>query len=324
LSRAEPRGKAPGNRGFSFSRKARETEGGWLLLVGNPRSRRGRAGFEAARRALESAGGRPRRVLLARSPADVRRGIEDALDAGCGAVAVAGGDGTVGLAAGVLAGTNAVLGVLPAGTGNDFARTLDLPLDLEGAARAISGGTVRAVDVGAVNGRLFVNAASLGLSAEVARRVGAAQKRHLGRLAYPLAALRLLFSHRPFRVRFAGDVEFAGWTHQVVVANGRYQGGGTPTLEEADPSSGRLAVYVVEGRSRWIVFLVGLLVRFGRHTDLPPTQTFEARRFSIQTDGPQRIDADGEEIATTPAEFSILPGALRVFVPEEVTVSRKS
>jgi len=289
---------------------------GPFLLAGNFRSRSGRELLGKVRNALEELGA-VTEVAVSRRPEELRRAVRTALTKGTRRVIAVGGDGTVGLVAGALVGRDATLGIVPAGTGNDFARTMGIPMNTAEAARIAVRGSERAVDVGLVNGHPFVNAASVGLSAEVAHNVTAAQKAMLGPLAYPATAARLLVSHRPLCVRLSGDAAFEGWSHQLVVANGHFQGGGTPTLPEADPESGRLAAYLVEGRSRVTLFLVGLLVRFGRHTELAPTVTFEGRRFLVETERPRRINADGEEIGRTPAEFSIRPRALRVLVPAD-------
>lgn len=293
-----------------------------LFVVGNSRSRSGRRLLKDTRRALEELGAATE-VASVRRPAELRQAVLTALERGERRIVAVGGDGTVGLVAGALVGRDAELAIVPAGTGNDFARTLGIPSDTAEAVWIAAHGSVREVDVGLVNGYPFVNAASVGLSAEVAHHVTSAQKARLGAFAYPLTAARLFFTHRPFHLRLSGDAVFEGWSHQLVVANGRFQGGGTPTLPEADPESGALAAYVVEGKSRVTLFLVGLLVRFGRHTELAPTLTFEGRRFRLETERPRRINADGEEVGWTPAEFSIRAGALRVRVPRDDADSRR-
>ena len=134
-------------------------------------------------------------------------------------------------AGGRLAGTPTVLGVLPLGTANDFARTLEVPLDPAAAVAALPTSTVADVDLGRAGRRPFLNVASMGLSVGVADRLTPRLKRRLGRFAYPVATLRAFRQHVPFRVR----LEFPDGDHETLevddvlrlaVGNGRHYGGG--------------------------------------------------------------------------------------------------
>ncbi len=124
-----------------------------LPLLINRRSRRGREHFQAALDALEGAGVALRVLGPAGSQAHAGELIDAEVRAGAPAIIVGGGDGTLSAAAGRLAGSGTALGVLPLGTGNTFARSLGLPLDLAGAAEVIAGRSVQSVDLGRVNGR---------------------------------------------------------------------------------------------------------------------------------------------------------------------------
>ena len=118
---------------------------------------------------------------------------------------VGGGDGTIGCAAGLVAHTGTALGVLPLGTANDFARTLEIPANLTGAVDTLLHGNVVDVDLGTVDGRAFLNVASLGLSVAVTRQLTPRLKHRLGRFAYPAATLAAYRRHRPFAARLELD-----------------------------------------------------------------------------------------------------------------------
>ena len=197
-------------------------------------------------------------------------------------------------AAGVLAGTRAALGVLPLGTANDFARTLHIPDDLEGALRVIARGAVRAVDVAWLGDRAFLNAASLGVSSELTRRLEDGLKRRAGKLAYPVAAPAAAVGQPAFKLRIELDGRvIADDALQVVVGNGRYHGGGRLIAPRARIDDHRLDVYVLSAASdareatrpdrlRDLAALARyawLLLR-GKHLDYP--RVFHARSASVR------------------------------------------
>jgi YegS/Rv2252/BmrU family lipid kinase len=297
-----------------------------VLLV-NVGAREGDASLSAARATLERAG-----VGLdgaqAVAPGELPSCIRGELAAGAQRFVVGGGDGTLSAAARELAGTAAVLGVLPLGTANDFARTLRIPSDLEGAARVIARGRVRRVDVGWTDGHAFLNAASVGVSSEVTRRVDPALKQRVGTLAYPVAAAGAV-AQPPFRVRIGvgGRAEELD-ALQVVVGNGRYHGGGRLVAPRARADDHLLDVYVLVAESearrprlRDRLKDVASLARYavlllrGRHLDHPRVLHLRAPRASLWTDPPLEVDADGELAGTTPAEFWVAPGDLAVLAP---------
>lgn len=113
-------------------------------------------------------------------------------------VVVGGGDGTVNAALEGALDAGLPLGIIPLGTANDLARTLGIPSDPSAAAAVIVAGHTRRIDVGQVNDQFFANVASMGLSVELARRMTGNLKRHLGRLSYPLAALKTVLYTKPF------------------------------------------------------------------------------------------------------------------------------
>ncbi len=301
-------------------------------LFVNTGARHGLESFEQVRSVLRSLGVPLTFAAALDDPEVLIRQVRAAVEAGVRRIVVGGGDGTLSAAAGELAGTDVQFGVIPLGTGNDFARSVGIPVDLESACRVIVEGHERLVDLGTSDGRSFLNAASVGLSSAITRRLSANLKRRLGRGAFAVSAATEAVSHRPFRAILEIDgVPHTFDVHQVVVANGRYHGGGQLVSPEASPDDRRLDVYVIESsqnaetveeepaRARvhdlWTLFRVGFLLIRGRHLEHPAVTHFRARKVRLDADPAQEVDVDGELLGETPVEFGVRPAALRVLAP---------
>lgn len=231
---------------------------------------------------------------------------------------VGGGDGTIGCAAEMVAHTRTTLGVLPLGTANDFARTLEIPSALVAAVDTLISGKVVDVDLGRVDGRAYLNVASVGLSVAVTQRLTPGLKRRLGRFAYPAATLTAYRSHRPFAARLElddGSVLELSDLMQVAVGNGRHYGGGLTVAPNASIDDHLLDVYAVEqGRLRDHVSVARLL-RTGHLVEHERVHHVTGRRMQLITDEPLPVNLDGEIAATTPATFEVDRNALHVVVP---------
>ncbi|PKH41468.1 lipid kinase, YegS/Rv2252/BmrU family [Nocardioides alpinus] len=262
-------------------------------------------------------------------PAHGGLGLLDALGAAMDEepdlLVVGGGDGTIGCAAGLVAHTGTALGVLPLGTANDFARTLEIPSDLTAAVDTLLSGTVVDVDLGRVDGRAYLNVASLGLSVAVTRRLTPGLKRRLGRFAYPAATLAAYRGHRPFAARLEledGTVLELRDLMQVAVGNGRHYGGGLTVSPNASIDDHLLDVYAAEhGRLRDHLSVARLL-RSGHLVEHERVHHVTARRLQLVTDEPLEINLDGEVAATTPATFEVDRNALHVVVPVHSRAAR--
>lgn len=308
---------------------------GPALLVVNTGARSGLAAFERVQGLLAARGVDVAQSVAVRRPAALPRLLREALAHGVGRVLVGGGDGTQALAANTLAGRDVTLGVLPLGTGNDFARSLGIPADLERACDVVAQGYSVRIDVGRVKDRAFLNAASLGLSAAICRRLTGAFKARAGRLAYPVAAAAELLEHRPFHVRLvvdAGEVREHD-VLQLVVGNGRYHGAGNVTTPDAALDDRRLDAYAVLAPSREqhagaredtalgrledlaTLAAIGLRLRRGEHVEHPSVVSFTCRALEVQAEPAQDVNADGELVGKTPVRFEVWPAALRVLVP---------
>ncbi|WP_112664383.1 lipid kinase [Microvirga flavescens] len=229
---------------------------------------------------------------------------------------VGGGDGTLNAAAFGVIEAGLPLGVLPMGTANDLARTLKIPFDIDGAVKVIAAGRTRKIDLGVVNGEPFFNVASIGLSAELARELTGDIKRRFGRLAYALVALKVLMRARPFKATITSETESARVrTLQIAVGNGRYYGGGNAVEKDAAIDDGHLDLYSLEFRQVWKLALLVRSFRSGEHGAWREVRAVRAQEFDIRTRISRPVNADGEIVTSTPAHFSIRPGAVTVFAP---------
>lgn len=231
-------------------------------------------------------------------------------------VIVGGGDGTIGAVARPLVETGLPLGILPLGTANNVARTLEIPADLEAACDIAAGDARRRIDVGEVNGHVFLTTASFGLSVAITEELSHEAKQRWGALAYALTAARVVARARPLRaqIRWPGG-EMHTRTVQVVVGNGRYYGSALQVAEDAAIDDHALDLYTIELRHWWELLTLGPALKRGSHGRRRAVRTARAREFRISTSVRVAIDADGELAAHTPATFRVRPGALTVLAP---------
>ncbi|HZH08974.1 MAG TPA: lipid kinase [Microvirga sp.] len=284
------------------------------LLIINAKSRSGEAQAEAAIAALESHGIEPVHVECGRredlSPLIVKHRNE------VDCAVVGGGDGTLNAAALGVIEAGLPLGILPLGTANDLARTLDIPFDLDSAAQVIADGRTRKIDLGLVNGEPFFNVASLGLSAELAQQLTREIKRRYGRLGYALVAMKVLAQARPFQATIMSETETVRVrTLQIAVGNGRFYGGGNAVEKDAAIDDQHLDLYSLEFERAWKLAFMARSFRYGKHGAWSEVRAIRAREFDIRTRRPRPINADGEIVTQTPAHFSIKPSAVTVFAP---------
>jgi YegS/Rv2252/BmrU family lipid kinase len=258
---------------------------------------------------------------------DVDAAVEAAAQDGPDLVVIAGGDGTISRAVGRLAHRDVVLGLLPLGTANDFARTLGIPQDIEGACRTIAEGKVVDVDLGLAGDNYYVNVASVGLGVEVTRALSPWLKKSTGPLAYPAAAIRAFLEHEPFSARLTfpdGDHETAEYDRllQVAVGNGRFYGGGMVVAPESGIDDRTLDVYAIElGRHRNLIGVARYL-KSGDFIKMEGVHHFRTSRVRLETDPELAVNIDGEVVARTPQDFSVVRNALNVLVPQDSAVAR--
>ena len=226
------------------------------------------------------------------------------------------GDGLIGAVAHVLRGhPEAVMGVLPGGRGNDFARVAGIPLDAEEACGVIASGTPQPVDLGDVDGATFIGIASLGFDSD-ANRIANEAPAQLGSLVYAYGALRALASwkHAAYEVVVDGEAHsFSGWS--VACANSKAYGGGMYLAPDADLHDGRLDVVFCEATSK-VRFLQLLPSIFkGEHIKDPRVHVLRGTEVRVSADRPFTVYADGDPIGQLPCTVRAVPDAVKVLLP---------
>jgi YegS/Rv2252/BmrU family lipid kinase len=287
-----------------------------VTLLVNPSSGGGRAlkALPGVQQALAAAG-LAVDVLHTESLEHARRLAVQTADGGRTVVTLS-GDGLVGAVAGALAGhPSAVMGVLPGGRGNDFARVAGIPLDAVQACAVIATGVPRPIDLGDVDGRPFVGIASLGFDSDANRIANEAPAR-LGNLVYAYGALRALAGWRPatFTVTVDGaERRFRGWS--VAAANAKAYGGGMYLAPAADLHDGLLDVVMIDECSRLRYALTLPKVFKGRHVDSELVHLLQGREIQISADRPFTVYADGDPIGELPVTIHCRPAAVSVLLP---------
>ena len=308
---------------------------GSLCLIVNPRA--GGRGAASSLRKVEAAleeRGLDHDVELTAGPGDATRIARRRLADGCRFLVAVGGDGTVhevvnGMvgdgdsAGGGPAGEGAVLGVVSAGSGCDYIRTLGLPSRPAEAVGRLAGDGTRAVDLALITytdtdgrraERCFANIAEVGLGASTAARA-ARLPRRLGQSRYVVAFWAVLPGYRTggARIEVDGAVAHDGRAVNVVAANGRYFGGGMHISPRSDPSDGALELLVFTGRKTDSFTMLPQVYR-GRHVPHPRIVELRGSRFRVESEWALAVEADGEVLGTTPVTIEVLPGALTLKV----------
>jgi diacylglycerol kinase (ATP) len=280
------------------------------LFISNRRASHVQAALADAASCLEGRG-----FTLVRPKGDGAPGIAGVRQqlADVDLVIIAGGDGTVNAVIGALVGQPKALGIIPLGTANDLARTLEIPLDIPAACDVIAAGRVRQIDVTSVNGRYFCNVASIGLSVDITRRLTRQTKRRWGIYAYLLASARGLRELRHFHaVIRSPEGEIRTRSVQIAVGNGKFYGGGMVVAADATIFDHQLHIYSLEVEHWWEMLALFPALRRGSQIYWRRARTLVAGDVQISTRRPRTIDIDGELVLKTPAHFRVLPAAVSV------------
>ena len=263
--------------------------------------------------------------MLSDRPGHLRELARDAARGDTHLLVAVGGDGTVNEVVNGVAGTDAELAVIGRGTGGDFVRTFGIPTQLEGAVRVALEGETRAVDVGragyrAWNGRdeeaWFANVASVGMSGAIAQRTNEATRSFGGRLSYLWATLTVFAAWDPSDVRVSVDGEsHGGRMRDVIVANGRYFGGGMKICPDARPDDALFDVLLIGDVTKAELARTMPKIYRGTHLPHPKAELVRGAVVRVDCETPLPVELDGEQPGTTPVRFDVAPRALKLRVP---------
>ncbi len=291
---------------------------GKTLIIVNPKSGRGR-GMRFAERVRELLQSSHLTVDIQPTSArgEAKTLASEAADNGYVCVAACGGDGTVHDVVNALAGTEVVLGILPCGRGNDFARAMGIRTGPEASAAILRRGQTAQLDLGKVHDRYFATVVTLGFDSDVARLLHDGAVPFKGVAGYVWGIARTLRTYRGVGLRMTGDF---GTINQTVLlaatANTSTYGGGIRIAPKADPSDGTLDICLVRMMGTGRILRAFPRVYRGGHLNHPDVFSYRTGRLKLETERPVVLFADGEPVGETPAEITTVPGALRVSVPE--------
>jgi diacylglycerol kinase (ATP) len=284
-----------------------------LVLV-NPGSRSGSRDIDAAIDRLRDFG----ELTLVRPerPEDLPEAIKRHA-AAVDRIVLGGGDGTINLALDALVEVGRPVGIIPLGTANDLARSLDIPEDIGEALNVIIRGELRQVDVARANDVSFINAIGIGLGPQMTLEMTPDIKSRFGVFAYLIGIARAFRRQRRFAARLDSDRgQHQGHFLQITVANGIHYGGGMTVADDARLDDGLLDVLLVRRQSRWRLLANALRFRSGQTRSADTLIHWRCTQLSIQTDQEMSVTADGEFLASTPVNCEVMPGALRIFAPD--------
>jgi diacylglycerol kinase (ATP) len=246
---------------------------------------------------------------------------EAARDAGDRLLVVVGGDGTMNEVVNGAVGGGAEIAVLPNGTGQDFGRTHGIPAAFDAAVQVALEGEARTIDVGRVElggaSRYFANVGSAGMSGAVARRANAMSKRLGGKATffYALTAEFLAWRNTEVTVRLDGGEERRGAMHDVIVASGRWHGGGMQLAPEASQDDGLFDVVFIGDVNKLDFLTTAPKLYSGKYLEHPKIEHTRSASVEVDAAQPLPVEVDGEPIGTTPARFEVVPAALKLRVP---------
>lgn len=262
------------------------------------------------------------RILFAQSGAEIEALARRAVEDDCSPVIAGGGDGTINAVASHVVGTGRALGVLPLGTLNHFAKDIKIPLELEEAARVCVEGRVARVDVGEVNGRIFLNNSSLGLYPSIVREREKLQERlgHGKWRAFFWASLTVLRRYPFLKVRLSTDeTELARTSPFIFIGNNEYEMENFDIGSRSCIDKGQLSLYIAQRTGRMGLVRLAWRALFGGLRNEEDFDALCTKEIWIETRKSRlRVATDGEvNIMPTPLHYRVRPGALHVLVPEE-------
>lgn len=294
-----------------------------IVVILNPTSGRGRG--EAKRnsliRLMDSAAKASSKqtnweILQTSSRGDATRLAKVSANEGADVVAAAGGDGTCGEVVNGIAGTGATFGVIPVGTGNDFARTIGVYGSMETAVDILFSDHSRMVDLGRIGDHWFLNVAGCGFDAKVAERVNQGYRYLNDSMAYIAGVFQTLISFKSPHFKLTMDSStYESDGMLCTIANAPSYGGGMKVAPNARIDDGVLDICFLNKTGRFEFLRAFPRVFRGTHVTHPKVRMFRVKRGRVEATPPMPILVDGEVIGETPVDFEVVPRALKIKAP---------
>ena len=245
---------------------------------------------------------------------DVGMALKDIKDGNYKHILIAGGDGTVDSVVNAMAknGVSLPIGILPAGTANDFSKFLGMPSDIEAACKQILSSEVKSVDLGSINDKYFVNVASTGLFTDVSQKTDVNLKNTIGKLAYYLKGLEELPNFRKLHVDISSkEVEFNGEMYLLLVFNGA-TAGNFNLATKADACDGLLDIIIFKAVQIYELLPLFIKVLKGEHLDSNKVLYFKTDYLRVECHEDIVTDIDGEKGPDFPLEIKCIKGGLKI------------
>ena len=260
------------------------------------------------------------KMVESTSGSDTESLAREAAGRGTDLVVAAGGDGTINQVVNGIAGSKSMLGIIPLGTGNDFARMIEVnSFDL--AVHTLLHGKKKIIDLGRLGERLFINIAGCGFDAVVGEAANLRFRKLHGTFAYIAAAIYSLITFRAASFRITLDGELLETKAMLCsIANARSYGGGMLIAPDAVLDDGLLDVCILGEVSKFEFLRAFPRVYKGTHVSHPAMRIVRAKKVEITSDPIMPMFIDGELVGKTPGDFMVIPGALEVMVPDSHSI----
>lgn len=289
-----------------------------LLIIANPKAGRGKAQtiIPKVEQYLEE-NNLDFQLLLTKYQGDAadlaEKGIKDKVDL----IGIIGGDGTVNEVVNGVRETDIPLAIIPAGSGNDFSRSVGIPNNFIDAWQTLLKGKIKKVDLGLVNNRYFVNIFGMGIDTETIKEMNKMSGILKGELMYFWGIIKALIKFNPHKIKliFKGQ-EIKENILTIAVANGKYYGGRVKIAPHAEIDDGFFDICVIKSMNKWRALSNLIKVYKGTHLKLPEVAIYNTDEILIESSKPILAQADGELLEDNQSFLiKILPGKLNILVP---------
>lgn len=257
----------------------------------------------------------PHEIIETTEIGEARRIAKEGITKDFSTIVAVGGDGTIHEVLNGMVGSNKILGIIPAGTGNDFSKSLKLPQNPHRALEVILYGKTKLVDLGKTNGIHFVNFASVGLDAAIASEANRIKKQIPGKLSYIIAAIKEITSFKSREMQFVIDGKnISEKIMMITMCNGIYYGGGMKVAPNALLEDGYFDVCVIKDMNKLKLLVLFPTIYLGKHLGYKEVSFYRAKKVEIISKHQLQVNADGELIYNKTLKFEISQQKLEVIV----------